>query len=82
MNLSAASNTEIPAYELLIELGYQVEKLNSGEPNELWVATANGNKFSASGLVELLGVVTLAECKGENWQASDEQIDTFLSNFS
>jgi hypothetical protein len=81
MNLSAAANTEIPAYELLLELGFEVVQLNSNTPNELWVATKNENRFSAGGLIELLGLVKLAECKGKNWQVSDERIESFLSKF-
>ncbi|GGI89289.1 hypothetical protein [Shewanella gelidii] len=81
MNLSAASNTEIPAYELLIELGYEVAQLNSNSADVLWLATRNGDKFKANGLIELLGIVKLAECKGENWQVSDDKIDIFLSKF-
>lgn len=81
MNLSAASNTEISAYELLKKLGYYVERLHPNEPKELWVAISSEHRFSATGLVELLGLVKLAECKGENWQVSDEQLDLFLLRF-
>lgn len=81
MKLSSASNTEIPAYELLIELGYSIDRVYSGQPEEYWIATSIENEFIASGLIDLLGLVKLAESKGDKWQASDEQIDNFLSKF-
>ena len=80
MKLAAASNTEIPAYYQILELGFTVTK-RTNHSEEIWYAENSNSEFSATGLLELLGLINLAEAKGKDWRVTDEQIDEFLSRF-
>jgi len=82
MKISAAGNTEVPAYLVLVAKGYKVLCVPSKNgPEDLWIAERSGNSFSASGPVELLGVVTIGETRGELWPATDEEIEAFLVKY-
>jgi len=76
MHLSAAANLLALAYLSILSKGYAVQ-VEGG----LMVAVRGADRFSADGPVELLGVIAVAETRGENWQATDEEIDDFLSRF-
>lgn len=80
MWLSAASNLEIPAFLALTSKGYEVQRETRGEW-ELWTAIRGEDRFHAESPLLLLGVVSVAEERGENWPATDEQIDSFWKRF-
>ncbi len=81
MRIAAAGNTEVPAYLVLLEKGYEVSRRI--EPSgDTWIATKNGYELTADSLVVLLGVVALAETRGEGWMADDDEIEAFLKRFS
>jgi hypothetical protein len=75
MKITATGNTEVPAYLVLIAKGYQVSP--TGGQSVLWLAQKDQNSFSADGMLELLGLVALAESRGLNWRVTEE-IDAFL----
>jgi hypothetical protein len=79
--ITAAGNTVVPAYLSLLTKGYVVRREGPPADDEFWVAENEHRRFSAGDLVELLGVVALFEMRGEDWPASDEEIDRFLSEF-
>ena len=71
MNLSNAGNVVIPSIRALLDLGFEVSQIKAtGE----FTATKNGNRFSAEDPVALLGLIKLYECRGENWQLSDDDL--------
>jgi hypothetical protein len=76
MQITAAGNTEVPAYLALVAKGYQVSMTG-----DLWLAQKDQNFFSASGPLELLGLVAMAEIRGVNWRATDEEIEVFLTKY-
>lgn len=79
--ITAAGNTEVPAYLTLIKLGWAVE-LNASDPEEeFWVATKGELMLQAEGLMELLGLTVMRAQRGEEWHAEDEEIDGFLAKF-
>ncbi len=83
MNIAAAGNVEVPAYLVIIAKGYDVSREESANSlDDVWTARKDENSFSANGLIELLGVITIAEARGENWRATDEEIDRFLRKFN
>lgn len=82
-NLAAAGNVEVPAYLALQARGYRVTRTYSDEDQlEFWYAETTGERFTASGPLELLGLVALYETRGENWRAEDEQIEDFLKHYT
>ncbi len=81
VNISAAGNVETPAYLSLLNSGYSVRKEMLNEQRDTWIAEKDGNRFTADGPIELLGVVKVYEIRGDNWKATDEEIDKFISEF-
>ena len=71
--LSAAGNTEPPAFHLLIDMGFHISKAG-----DIWTAENDESSFNANSPLELLGLVSLYLQKGEGWRVSDEQIESFL----
>jgi hypothetical protein len=80
MYITAAGNTEVPAYLVLIDKGYDVSR-RPLEDNDLWLAQKDQNSFSASSPIELLGLVAMAENRGVNWRATDQEIEAFLRKY-
>ena len=78
MQISAAGNTEVPAYLVLIAKGYEIIYRH---PDDAWVAQKGEEVFAASGPLELLGLVAMVEGRGSNWRATDEEIDAFLKKY-
>jgi hypothetical protein len=78
MRITAAGNTEVRAYLVLIAKGYEIIH---HDPDDAWVAQKDDNAFGASGPLELLGLVAMAEVRGSGWQATDEEINEFLEKY-
>ena len=78
MNLNAAGNVVVPAYLTLLAKGYVVRCERSSNESEFWVAEGPLGRFGADDLITVLGVVGVAEARGENWSASDSEIESFL----
>ncbi|HVF85043.1 MAG TPA: hypothetical protein VM821_03595 [Abditibacteriaceae bacterium] len=83
IKIADAGNVLVPAYLTLIQKGLSVRWLNlTDDPEqELWFAEDATREFVADGPLTLLGLVSLHEIRGDNWQASDEQIDDFLGKY-
>jgi len=76
MRLAAAANLLTPAYLAILDRGYSVR-----EDGGLLFATRGDDTFMAEDTILLLGVIALAEARGENWRATDEQIADFVARF-
>lgn len=81
MKIAAAGNTEVPAYLVLTELGFEitVERYESG--SEIWSARNKKCEVTGSSPLELLALVKLIECRGKEWEASDKEIERFASKY-
>ena len=77
--IAAAGNTEIPAYLVLCEKGYSVRKDKKENGEELWYAEKADQIFVAEGPIELLGLAAMYENRGENWKATDSEVEAFMS---
>ena len=77
MRIASAANVLTPAYLTITAKGYAVR-----EEGEYLVATRGGDTFIAEDPILLLGLIAVGECRGENWQATDAEIDAFVSAFS
>ena len=77
VRIAAAGNTEVPAYLALVARGFEVSR----DGQSLWVATKGEAVFLADSPLKLLGAVAMFECRGPEWQASDQQIEEFLRRF-
>lgn len=76
MKISAAGNLEVPAYLTLKELGYEVI-----ENNDTWTASKNQNSFNGNSPLEILGAIKVFEIRGDNWRATDNEIEDFIKLF-
>jgi hypothetical protein len=76
MRIASAANVLTPAYLTIVAKGYAVRS-----EGDLLVATKGDDTFIAEDPILLLGVIAVGECRGEDWQATDAQIDDFLSAF-
>ena len=79
MQITTAGNVEVPAYLVLIARGYDVS--HSGADGDQWWARKDDDSFSAESPLMLLGLVTMSESRGSNWQATDAEIHAFLETF-
>ena len=79
MNLNAAGNVVVPAYLALLAKGYVLRCERPSNESEFWVAEGPLGRFGADDLITLLGVVGVAETRGETWPASDSEIESFLN---
>lgn len=81
MKLSAAGNTEVPAYLALKELGFVISVGETADGCHVWSAQKEELLLNGEGPLELLALVKLIECRGENWYASDTEIEEFVSEY-
>ncbi len=79
MHVFTAGSTLTPAYLAIREKGFTV----TGEAGavDLMVAKKGGDTYVAEGPLELLGLIAMVEMRGENWSATDDEIDDFLTEF-
>ena len=78
IKITDCGNTEVPAYLALQQRGYAV---TWSEDGGYWIATSDNCVFSADNPVSLLGIAALYEIRGQEWKASDEEIDGFIEQF-
>lgn len=71
----------LQAYLALLEKGYSVRRGTGIGDSALWLAVKGDNEFIGDGLLELLGIVCMCETRGENWKATDKQIEEFLKKY-
>lgn len=80
MKITAAGNTLIPAILALEQLGFDVSLREAGT-SKMFVATRGNESYSAEDPVTVLGLVKLVELKGQDWRASDSDIDGTIEKY-
>jgi len=80
-NITAAGNTEVPAYLALQQEGLKVERRLLENGTELWIASNESGQYSAPSPLELLGIYSMRQIRGGEWKASDDEIQTFLAAY-
>ena len=73
--LAAAGNVVIPAILTLRQLVYTVETGGKSD-NQAFIAKKNGYSFYADDPITILGLIKIFETRGEEWMASDDEIET------
>ena len=76
LTIAGAGNVVVPAYLTLQQRGYKVWR-ESGT----WYAESESAKLSFEDPVTLLALAGVAETRGAEWKASDEQIQDFLRTY-
>ena len=82
-NITAAGNTEVPAFLAINALGFHAERrfLDGDREREFRVARNDQWQFSASSPLELLGLFAMRSQRGQSWKASDDEINDFLRRY-
>lgn len=81
LRIATAGNVLVPSYLALGQKGYRIWREASASEAEWWVAEGPLGRFSAEDPLSLLGLVAMAETRGDEWEASDEEIDAYLTKF-
>ncbi len=79
----SAGNTEVPTYLVLISKGFAVrnESNPTDSEKESWLAEKAGEQFVGDSPLQLLGLVAMHEERGQDWMASDAEVEAFLKTF-
>jgi hypothetical protein len=80
-HITAAGNTEIPAYLALLQEGCRVHRELVPELGERWIAEKGDFRVSAESPLQVLGLYWMRKQRGLNWQAVDGEIEPFLKRF-
>lgn len=81
----AAGNVEVPCFLAIQAMGYSIKKesLDAGTENEreIWIGEKEGIQISGFNPVELLGIITMRSERGNEWKASDNEIESYLEKY-
>jgi hypothetical protein len=80
MKIASSGNVEVPSYLCLIQQGYEVSFVDNDE-GRMYIARGHNIEFVAASMLELLGLISIVSLRGNNWQASDKEIEAFIKKF-
>ncbi|KAI9131903.1 hypothetical protein [Acaryochloris sp. CCMEE 5410] len=73
------ANVEVPAILALASMGFTIaSRVVNADQEMVWTASGKGNEYVAEDPLSLLGLTKLHEVRGDNWKASDDEIDKYL----
>jgi len=79
MQVMALANTLAPAHAELRKLGFSVTRQPAlGSLRSILRAERPGLVLEADDTLQLLGLATLVERRGEKWRPTDCEVDAFL----
>ena len=83
VTLATAGNVLVPAYLALLQRGFGVRRDPPASPEHepLWHAESEAAHLIAEDPFSLLALAAIAESRGSDWQASDEEIASFLLDY-
>lgn len=76
MKIAAAANAEVPAYLVLSQRGFDVTC-----QGHKWMASRDGLTLVGGSPLDLLALSSIYEARGDQWKATDEEIQDFLSRY-
>ncbi|MCB4800309.1 hypothetical protein [Neotamlana laminarinivorans] len=74
INITTAGNIEAPSYQILKENGYRISKTEN-----YFIVEKENVRLSGESFLEILGLSSLVDLKGENWKVDESVIDEMLS---
>ena len=81
VRLADAGNTVVPACLTLRQRGYAVRCDQPNTSQELWYAESETAYVIAEDVLSRLALTAIAESRGAEWRATDEQIESFLREY-
>lgn len=83
VSISTSGNAETAAFAVLLQKGFSVQSSALlGEP--LLVAEKDEQEYRGQSALEILGLISVIEARGENWHPVDPEVDQlvqFLDEF-
>jgi len=80
--IANAGNVVVPAYLTLLAKGYTVRhEIHPKTGCETWYAENDSVRLIGEDPLALLGLAGIAEIRGNDWKALDDQIQSFLREF-
>lgn len=76
----STGNTKVPSYLTILDKGYNVS-LKLEDSKTVWTAENGQMTFVSNDLDSLLGIITMGEVRGKDWEASKSDISTFFQTF-
>ena len=80
-HITSAGNTEVSAYLSLGQLGFEIERRLHDIDTEFWIARRDDQEYSATSPLELLGLCLMHQTRGDDWKATDDEINSYLREF-
>jgi len=79
IRIAAAANMLAPAHSELLKLGFSVTQVAASERGpSILRATKASLVLEGEDTLQLLGLATLAEKRGANWEPTDSEVNAFL----
>jgi hypothetical protein len=79
--IEGAGNVVVPAFLTLQQRGYMVRREQRADGTQTWVAQNGAVELASDDPVTLLSLAAIAETRGEDWKASDAEIQRFLDEY-
>jgi len=81
LKIFGAGNVVVPAFLALKQRGYSVRRTVREGGTASWIAENDENEFQSEDPVTLLALAAIGETRGEEWRASDQEIESFLAEY-
>ncbi len=81
LKIAGAGNVVVPAFLTLQQRGYTARREQRADGAQTWVAQNGTVELISDDPVTLLSLAAIAETRGENWKASDAEIQRFLDEY-
>lgn len=80
MKIRIAGNTEGPCYFVIKSKGFSIEEiLDEDSTYSDYIATKGNLIISATSMEELLGLITMQECRPNNWMMTDAEYELYAA---
>ena len=81
IKIAGAGNVVVPAFLALKQRGYTVRREQRTDGEHTWIAQSSSAELISDDPVTLLALAAVAETRGEQWRASDPEIQKFLDEY-
>ena len=78
VRIATAGNSDTAAFSTLLEKGYILNvELNTDSTSGLYITKKEGHEFIGEDPIAVLGLVTIFEHRGTEWEPSNKEVEEF-----
>jgi hypothetical protein len=81
LRISGTGNVVVPAFLTLRQRGYCVRWEKAADGAQTWFAESAKTELIADDVLTLLALASIAETRGDQWRATDAEIENFLADY-